>query len=183
MSKPKNPHTGSSLENFMKDDKTMPVAVEYWIQFVHNNFEQSYWKVFKRGPWLENISKSQLETFTHTIEYSAYSALKAECDRLRKQLDNETELNIKLENIKIKQESKITALTAELEYHKQRYNQSKRLESLQSENADFRTALEWLVNHAIDTASISKAKGAELLKVPLIDLDAVLSKHDKKGAK
>lgn len=38
-----------------------------------------------------------------------------------------------------------------------------------------RNKLVWLVRHAIFCASISRAKGAELLGVPLIDLDAELS--------
>lgn len=37
----------------------------------------------------------------------------------------------------------------------------------------------WLVMHAIDSASISKAKGAELLGVSLIDMDTVLSNEVK----
>ena len=41
------------------------------------------------------------------------------------------------------------------------------------------SSLLWLVKHAIDTASISRAKGAELLGVPLIDLDIELQKAEE----
>lgn len=34
----------------------------------------------------------------------------------------------------------------------------------------------WLVNRSIDSASISRAKGAELLGIALIDLDAYLNR-------
>jgi hypothetical protein len=35
---------------------------------------------------------------------------------------------------------------------------------------------QWLVEHAMDTASISRAKAADLLDVSLIDLDAHLGR-------
>jgi hypothetical protein len=41
-------------------------------------------------------------------------------------------------------------------------------------------SLEWLVRHSIETASISKAKGAELLGIPLIDMDEFLEKKAKR---
>ena len=34
--------------------------------------------------------------------------------------------------------------------------------------------LEWLVKHSIKSGSISKARGAELLNMPLIDMNTIL---------
>lgn len=41
---------------------------------------------------------------------------------------------------------------------------------------DLHARLKWLIHHAWFTGSISKAKVAELLDVPLIDFDAEISK-------
>ena len=48
-------------------------------------------------------------------------------------------------------------------------NLEQRLLSKQAEMDNLNKNLRWLVEHAIDTAAISKAKGAELLNIPLID--------------
>lgn len=47
------------------------------------------------------------------------------------------------------------------------------------ENVLLRQKLKWLIKHSIDTASISKAKAAELLDIPLIDLDEDLQDETK----
>jgi len=48
--------------------------------------------------------------------------------------------------------------------------------ALKTENQTLAAKLKRLVAHSIETASISKAKGAEVLGVSLIDLDAELAK-------
>lgn len=51
---------------------------------------------------------------------------------------------------------------------------------LEKKNTKVTKILNWLVFHAIDTASISKAKGAELLGISLIDMDNYRNSLDMK---
>ena len=48
-----------------------------------------------------------------------------------------------------------------------------RMAQLQSENAKLKDKLLWLVMHSIECTAISKAKGCEILGVPLIDFETL----------
>lgn len=50
--------------------------------------------------------------------------------------------------------------------------------SLWNELVKIQKKLDWIVFHSIDSGCISRAKGAELLDIPLIDLDEYRNKVD-----
>ena len=90
------------------------------------------------------------------------------------------QLNKALEATEIKY-SELKAELNEVNRHNKELYNKKYVETLHYKNATIeleaytaKQKLAWLVNHAIESAAISKAKGAELLDIPLIDMDAFL---------
>jgi len=181
--------------------KTMPEAVEYWI-LVRGSDGKEITRDLDRlcldyEPELEPDEK-----FIKAISYAAYSALKAECERLKEELEErqvcpacgeEFDYKDKIRmshDIRI-YEAKITELaeqvaklSAESRLHDTIVTQLQRghkayTDKIESENSDFREALDSLINQ-IETVKCTGPNQKEVLK-KLYDIsDAVLSKHENK---
>jgi uncharacterized small protein (DUF1192 family) len=152
------------------ETKTMPEAVEYkpriaWIP--SNLFSEKEWQTVNSEGFYELVN---------VIEYSAYAALKAECERLKTELEkwqfqsnqyNEVRRNLQASN------DKNAALAAEIENLKGAVDRRRKyISKLTLENTDFRAAL------------VFYAKEHELFIEQEENTAAkMLSKHDKKEIK
>jgi hypothetical protein len=188
------------------ESKTMPEAVEYWIEF-RNRANEEFTQMGRIS--LRSIDGQYIH---HVISFDAYSALKAECENLKKQV-----LGLQASNEVLKQgyykdhaemfkaewdkaEEKIAALTAKnaalvAENEKLKYYQTqwqsiagkanlKHLVASEKhhrfENANFRAALEKWIEWETEQISKEGPYLGKAINELINNARAALSKHDKK---
>ena len=132
-----------------------------------NYCEYNAAKMSQNG-WCQNCFESKL------VEYVEKSALESANAENKELTDEITALK---KELKSKNDSYSDRLNKYWQNHTSIEGFKK---ELADENAKVTKILNWLVFHAIDTASISKAKGAELLGIPLIDMDNYRNSLDMK---
>lgn len=151
---------------------------EFWIEQFngHGGLKAYYSEPERMNVKLHINDRPQIPAYNYyrVVEYSALESANAE----NKELTDE--ITALKKELKSKNDSYSDRLNKYWQNHTSIEGFKKENKKLADENAKVTKILNWLVFHAIDTASISKAKGAELLGIPLIDMDNYRNSLDMK---